>query len=340
MTGPDDLELSAAAAEELLGAYALDALDRDERAAVEAVLARRPDLAREADRLAGVASWLGATEATEPPARLRAGVLDGALARRRGPADPVIDVYLSLSERFEDAVVDLPADALDVVTTNGLTAAQLVVHMAAQESLLAQHLGIPTVADVVEEDIEARTEALLPRFAGHAVDDALDLWRDSVEANRAWAVANPDRDVAWRGLGLTRDDTLLVRAFEAWVHTDDLRRAAGLPEAPPEVRHLALMSDLARRILPLALAVAGGTHDGATARLVLTGPGGGDWLVALDGGEPAPAARADVTVTADVLDWCRLVGDRVPPQAVRIELAGDESLGRELVAAAPALATL
>jgi len=331
-------ELSDAEVEELIGAYALDALDPDEVAAVEAVLARRPDLADEADRLSSVAAWLGATEATEPPRRMRDGVLDAARARRRGPADPVIDVYLSLSDGLEHAIADLPEDARDVVTPNGLTAAQLVVHMAAQESLLAQNLGTPTIDDLPEEEIVPRTHALLPRFADRELDDAVALWRESVEANRAWAVANPDRTVIWRGLGLTRDDTLLVRSFEAWVHTDDLRRAAGRPETRPEVRHLSLMSDLARRILPLALAVSGREHDGKTARLVLTGPGGGDWLVPMGAGDAA--AAPDVTVTADVVDWCRLVGDRITPELLPVQVDGDEALGRDLVAAAPALATL
>lgn len=332
------LELSEAEVEELLGAYALDACAPEEIAAIEAVLARRPDLAREAERLASVAAWLGAAEAIEPPGRMRERVIDAALARRRGAADPVIDVYVSLSDRFAQAVVDLPDDALDVVTPNGLTAHDLVVHMAAQESLLAQNLGEPTIDDLDEDDIVARTHALLPRFAGRDLDDAVALWRASVETNRTWAVANPDRTAIWRGLGLTRDDTLLVRSFEAWVHTDDLRRAAGLPGAPPEVRHLSLMSDLARRILPLALAIAGCEHDGKTARLVLTGPGGGDWLVPMGAGVAAVAA--DVTVTADVVDWCHLVGDRVTPDALPVAVDGDEALARDLVAAAPALATL
>ncbi len=335
-------QLSDVEVEELLGAYALDALDPHELLAVEAVLARRSDLALEADRLSSAGAWLGATEAAEPPGAMRATVLDAALARRRGPADPVVDVYVSLSERFEQAIVDLPAEALDVVTPNGLTASELVVHMAAQESLLAQHLGTPTIDDLDEEEIVARTRALLPRFAGRDLDGALMLWRDSVEANRAWAGANPDRTVIWRGLGLTRDDTLLVRAFEAWVHTDDLHGAAGLPVRPPEARHLTLMSDLARRILPLALAASGREHHGKTARLVLTGPGGGDWLVPMSAG-PDPAGSAvgpDVTVTAEVVDWCRLVGDRVTPDALRARVDGDQALGRDLVAAAPALATL
>jgi uncharacterized protein (TIGR03083 family) len=331
-------ELSDAEVEELLGAYALDACEPDETAAIEAVLARRPDLALEADRLASVAAWLGAAQATEPPARLRAEVLSTSRSRRQGPVDPVLDVYVSLSERFGRVVDDLPDELLDVVTPNGLTAHDLVVHMAAQESLLAQNLGTPTIDDLREEDIVLRTEALLPRFAGRPLDGAVALWRDSVEANRAWAVANPDRTAVWRGLGLTRDDTLLVRAFEAWVHTEDLQRACGRPGTPPDTPHLALMSGLASRILPIALAMADRTHDGRTARLVLTGPGGGSWLVPLGAGDADPVP--DVTVTADVVDWCRFVGARVAAEELRVAVDGDEALGRDLVAAAPALATL
>ena len=168
-------------------------------------------------------------------------------------------------------------------TPNGLTAHDLVVHLAAQESLLAQNLGVPTIADLDEEQIVARTHALLPRFADRDLDDAVELWRASVEANREWAVANPDRTAIWRGLGLTRDDTLLVRSFEAWVHGDD-------------------------------------------------------WLLAMGDGEPA--VEPDVTVTADVVDWCLLVGDRIDPDVIHYEVDGDPTLGRDLVAAAPALATL
>ena len=285
-------ELSDAEVEELLGVYALDACEPDEAAAIEAVLVRRPDLAREADRLARAAAWIGAAEATQPPPRMRADVLAAAAARRHGTADAVIDVYLALSERFERAVDDLPDAALDVVTPNGLTAHDLVVHLAAQESLLAQNLGVPTFDDggrgADRRPHRTRSCPASPSVTSRPTPST--LWRASVEANRAWAVANPDRTAIWRGLGLTRDDTLLVRSFEAWIHADDLRVAAGLPTTPPETRHLSLMSDLAGRILPLALAVAGRSHDDETARLVLTGDGGGEWLVAMGAGA-APARR-------------------------------------------------
>jgi len=330
-------QLTEREVEELLGAYALDACDADETVAIEAVLARHPDLAREADRLARAAAWIGATEASEPPPRMRTGVIDAARARRTGPADPVIDVYLSFADRVGRAIDELPDAALDVVTPNGLTARDLVVHLAAQESLLAQNLGVPTI-DLVEVDIVARTHELLPRFADRDLEDAVDLWRDSVEVNRAWAMENPDRTAIWRGLGLSRDDTLLVRSFEAWIHADDLRRASGLPTTTPEARHVAFMSDLAGRILPLALTVAGRAHDHKTARLVLTGDGGGEWMVPMGAGESS--SRPDVTVTADVIEWCLLVGERIDPTQMHYEVDGDRALGRDLVESASALATL
>ena len=59
----------------LLAAYALDAVDADERRQVEALVARDPQAARELDGLRAVAARLGQGVATEPPAALRASVL-------------------------------------------------------------------------------------------------------------------------------------------------------------------------------------------------------------------------------------------------------------------------
>ncbi len=70
MTAPfDDTDL-----EELLGAYALDACEPERAAAIDLLFVRRPDLAREAARLADAAVWIGGSEALEPPASLRRAV--------------------------------------------------------------------------------------------------------------------------------------------------------------------------------------------------------------------------------------------------------------------------
>ncbi|NUU19246.1 anti-sigma factor [Cellulomonas humilata] len=59
----------------LLGAYALDAVDPDERAVVEQLVASDPEAAAELAQLAAVAATLGDAVAGEPPAALRASVL-------------------------------------------------------------------------------------------------------------------------------------------------------------------------------------------------------------------------------------------------------------------------
>lgn len=330
---------------DLLGVYALDACTPEETAAIETVLAAHPDLADEAMRLTRAASWIGATEALTPPLSLRERVYAFAQAQRVAhEPDPQLDAYLSLAGTLARVIDELPEAALEETTANGLTGHELVVHMAAQESLLAQEAGVSTLPELVETDIDARTAALLPSLRNRPVAAAVALWQRCVDANQAWATDNVGGRVTWRGIPMTRDDALVIRTFETWIHTDDLRRVAGRDSVPPAPDELSVMSDLASRILPLALALTGGDHGGKTARLVLTGEGGGDWLIPLGEGEgegdgdggPVP----DVTLTADVVDWCRLVGDRISPSEMIYAYDGDATLANDLVTAAPALATL
>jgi uncharacterized protein (TIGR03083 family) len=338
---------------DLLGAYALDACTPDETAAIEAVLSDHPDLAEEAMRLRRAASWIGATETLVPPASLRDRVYAFALTQRMpgrpearvdAPvdvlADGPLDTYLSLSGTMAAVIEDLPESALDDTTANGLTARDLVVHMAAQESLLAQVVGVPVLPELAETDIDARTAALLPSFRDRSVAAAAELWQRSVATNRTWALDNVGGNVTWRGIPMSRDDAIVIRAFETWIHTDDLRRVAGWDLVPPAAGELSVMSELASRILPIALSLRDAEHPGKTARLVLTGDGGGDWLVALGADGPDGGSGPDVTLTAEVVDWCRLVGDRVSPSELVYAFDGDGELARDLVAAAPALATL
>lgn len=334
-------ELSDAEVEELLGAYALDACDPAETAAVEVVLARRPDLAVEAARLANAAAWIGATDALEPPRTLRAAVMGTTRPELDDRSATAVDLYRAQSVQFED-VARLVADAgaLDEVTTNGLTAYELVVHEAAQESLLAQAVGRTVVPEVQTTDIEARTREFIARFDDRPVSAALDVWRASVHANCDWATGRDEGTARGRGrLELERNDAIVVRAFETWIHADDLRRVIGLAGRPPVPIHLALMADLAGRSLGASLALVGRVRHGKTARLVLTGDGGGAWTVPMEPGAAA-SGTPDVTLTADVVDWCLLVGDRIAPSAIRHRVDGDAALAADLLAAAPALATL
>jgi anti-sigma factor RsiW len=85
----------------LAGAYAVDALDDDERQAVESHLAECAECAQEVRKLQAAAAKLGAAEETAPPPRMREAVLarisdvrqlppdaDGDGGLRRGHGDP------------------------------------------------------------------------------------------------------------------------------------------------------------------------------------------------------------------------------------------------------------
>jgi len=327
--------------DELLGAYALDAVDTDEAVAVEEYLERAPDAAHEVARLRNAAAWIGATEALAPPPELHDTVLEAAWSRRavRNDDDPFLGAYLSETGRF-DAILDTLDDgALDRPTFNGLTVRELVIHLAAMESAVASTIGRPTAPDVTETDIERRTAHLVERFRDRPLRDARALWRSSVDAVRQWAVAESSAaDVPLFGLTFSRDSLLVTRAFETWTHADDIRRALGRPEEPPPAEVVARMADLSITTMPAALEIAGRAHPGKTARIVLTGDGGGDWLIPF--GFAPVGETPDVVLTADAIAWCRCVSERLAPEALPREVEGDPALADDLAAASSAFATL
>ena len=102
-------------ARELLGAYALDAVDDDEAAAVAELVAEDAAADRELHRLRGAAAWIGATEALAPPRDLRAQLLE-----RATPVPEEVRIYRMAMARHEELLDSLPADALDRPTVNGL----------------------------------------------------------------------------------------------------------------------------------------------------------------------------------------------------------------------------
>jgi hypothetical protein len=98
------------------------------------------------------------------------------------------------------------------------------------------------------------------------------------------------------------------------------------------------MADLSVTSMPVSLEATGRAHREKTARFVLTGAGGGDWLIPLGFGEVG--ATADVVLTADVIDWCRCAAERLAPEALPRTVDGDPALADDLVAASSAFATL
>ena len=127
---------------------------------------------------------------------------------------------------------------------------------------------------------------------------------------------------------------LVVRAFELWTHENDIRRAAGLPASVPDPSTLGLMSRLAAQLLPHAAARTG-LHEPVNVRLVLTGPGGGAWDIAVGEGPPDPVF---IRIIADAVGFCRLVANRVTPADLDLHVTGDPGRAAGVLAAASALA--
>jgi anti-sigma-K factor RskA len=75
---------------EQLALYAVGALDDDERTELEDVLRTRPDLRAELDDLLAAAAMMADIEREDPPAGLRASVLDLIANQPQLPAEPLV----------------------------------------------------------------------------------------------------------------------------------------------------------------------------------------------------------------------------------------------------------
>lgn len=163
--------------------------------------------------------------------------------------------------------------------------------------------------------------------------------------------------VSYGGFELPLRDAMLDRAFECWIHAEDIAEAVDYPYEPPSGRHLYGMIDLAARMLPVSLAArrrAGlasppppGRHlvpagaPGRSLRLEIEGSGGGEWLIPLD--SPAALGSADhevAHVALDGVEFCRLAAGHVPPQEAAAGQGGDRKAIRDVLFAAASLSRL
>ena len=321
--------------QDLVGAYALDACDPEEAAAIDAYIAEHADAAAEAERLRDAAAWLGAAGALKPPVALR----DRLLTAVAVPVDPLppVEALRRETDRFETLLDSLERTDLVVETFNGLRVRDLVTHIAIVDEAFVGASGTNGAGSFIGADAVAQmTDAELPETADWSFEQIRDRWRRARQSLVDLDTALP-ADTRLGGYSLR--SALVIRAFETWTHHHDITVALGRveqPVAPPVMR---TMADLAIQTLPLALAAKGYEYPGRTARVVLTGPGGGDWTIACSGSETAGTVP-DVVLRAPVEEFCRRFADRLVVDAVPFEAEGDADLGRALVDAAPAFAGL
>ncbi|MFE2104835.1 zf-HC2 domain-containing protein [Kitasatospora sp. NPDC059463] len=227
-----------------------------------------------------------------------------------------------------------------------------------QEPVLPPVPRVPPQAGRPWARIADRTARLTAEQAGQPPQRVRARWRRHChELVRSAALApQGNTPVDFGFVTVPLRDAFVDRAFECYVHGEDVARAVAYPYAPPAPQHLRQMIDLAVRMLPLALAgqraarpeLAGapagapGPADGRTAgrriRLVIDGPASGEWLIPLDGPDAGPPGGEPVAaMVLDGLEFCQLAAAHRDPDRLPVGEHGDRAAIREVLHATPLL---
>ena len=333
------MELDRDSAAELLGAYALDALDAPEADAVERALAAFPDLRTEAASLGTTVGALATADARPTGGALRERVLDVTRRSPRLPAptDDLVPLYRRQVAELADVLDTVPDGAWSLDTAAGWTIHELVAHLVGVEAYVASRLDLGDFEPPpgTEHDHVGMTVPIIDAERMRPPSETRQAWERS-----AWAVVGlldalgPDlltRRIDLYGIPTSARTAIVARMFELWTHADDVRRALGQPLVDPDPERLAAMSDVAARSLPTGMTLSGTARPGASAKVVLLGEGGGTWTVPLAmgdaGGPPA------TTVVADVVDFCRVASTRLDPATLDHDVEGDAELARQVLRA-------
>ncbi|MCX4762984.1 zf-HC2 domain-containing protein [Streptomyces sp. NBC_01275] len=393
LVGPEPLRLEHPVLKSLLGAWALAACSAEETAAVEEHLGDCGSCADEARRLREAVGLLQRPESLDLDPGLRTRVLESCLDRRP-PRIPVPAWAASydaetarldaLLQDFGDAEWHAPVRLRwfheEGETTRRTTVAGVIAHLLAVDGLVALALGLedPLAAGSGSgsgggegrQGGEKKSAVLAPAGRTEAFWEASHFphtrsvrtpWREQTHAlvrtvSFTGGGSPGTTPISYGDFELPLRDAMLDRAFECWVHAEDIAEAVDYPYTPPAPRHLHGMIDLAARMLPDALAarrragLASPTRarhlvtagrPGRSLRLEIEGDGGGEWLIPLDSPGAMGSADHEVAhVALDDVEFCRLAAGHIPPEEAAAGQLGDREAIRDVLFAAASLSRM
>ncbi len=354
----------------LLGAWALAACSQEETAAVAEHLADCAMCAGEAARLRNAVELLEPYDPLDIDPMLRGRVLETCLGLRparipmpewAGPYDAEaarLDALLrslGSSDWFEP--VELRWHAGRHVTS----VAEVVEHLTAVDGLIAVALGLtdpPATGAELPCEPRARTEEYWRRYAGIPAGEVRETWREQ-GSSLLRAVSFAGRsvgglDVGYGGATLPLRDAFLDRAFECWIHADDIAVAVDYPYGSPAPRHLHSMIDLAARMLPGAIAgrrraglahspggLAAAGSPGRSLYLEVEGAGGGEWFIPLDSPGAEGSKEGSVAhIALDGIEFCQLAAGHRSPEDLAAGQEGDHRAIHDVLTATASLSRL
>lgn len=382
---PPPLVLEHRVLKALLGAWALAVCSAEEALAVEEHLGVCGGCADEARRLREAVGLLHPPESLDLDPALRTQVLDICLGRRppRIPVPRWAAPYDAETARLDALLQDIgTADWHTPVrlrwfegegpVSRRTTVAGVIAHLLTVDGLVAVALGLDDPIGRLKPEPEsgtpaARTEAYWKASHFPPTRALRAPWRQQshdIVRTTSFTGGGPDDSaasgrlaVSYGDFELPLRDAMLDRAFECWIHAEDIAEAVDYPYEPPSGRHLHGMIDLAARMLPVSLAERrrtglaspppAGRHlvpagaPGRSLRLEIEGSGGGEWLIPLD--SPAALGSADhevAHVALDGVEFCRLAAGHVPPEEAAAGQGGDRKAIRDVLFAAAALSRM
>jgi uncharacterized protein (TIGR03083 family) len=293
--------------------------------------------------LADAAALLAEPTVTGPPPALRPATLARAVSGRR-PGRPLDAAPLcEPSVAFDRTVADLD-DLLRSLTSDEWNAPahaehgrvrDLVAHLGGMERLVLRWLDPEdTVPDL--PDHVAATRPVVAELAGTDPGDIARQWHESARKVAAAAGGDRSRPVVFHDITVSVDQLLVMRTSELWAHAIDICRATGRPLPQLDMERMAMLCSQLMAAVPLALAYRGAIAPGQAARIVLTGPAGGAFIVPL-----APRGQAvepEVTIVTDAVDFCLVAVRRLRPDQLDAAIEGDRALGDLVLTSIDALA--
>jgi uncharacterized protein (TIGR03083 family) len=312
--------------EDLLGAYALGACSPTEAATVAAHVVACRSCAAEVRRLDTAAHRIGATFAAPPPSALRNRVLTAALAAR--PAvEPVtgdsLDPYAVQVAAFGGLLANLADDQWYLPSGPYRSVHDLVLHLVDSDGLVAGDLGVGVAT---ASGRRARPAERASRRWRSQSDGLLRAIGDS----GGTVLARPVRLAGTGGMRRPLVEALTQRAFETWIHAEDIRTTLRLPAESPPPDHVARIVRFGLALLPGAMDAAGRAHHGSV-RLALSGGGGGTHTVPLTATGPGGDLPVVAEVALPAVSFCRLMAGRSAPAESGIRVTGDERAAADLI---------
>ena len=374
---PAPLVLEHPVLKALLGAWALAACSAAETAAVEEHLGECGSCADEALRLRGAVGLLHPVEPLDLDPGLRTRVLTGSFGRRppRIPVPGWATPYDAETARLDALLQDI-GDAewhapvrlrwFDgrAPTSRRTTVAGVIAHLLTVDGLVATALGLddPLTGETADKAANpaARTEAYWRASYFPPTRSIRAPWREQshtiVRTVSFTGTTTGKRAVSYGDFELPLHDAMLDRAFECWVHAEDIADAVDYPYEPPAPRSLNRMIDLAARMLPAVLAErrrhglaapAEGRHlvpagdPGRSLRLEIEGHGGGEWLIPLDSPGAVGSAEHEVAhIALDGVEFCHLAAGHVSPEDAAAGQLGDREAIRDVLFATASLSRM